>query len=504
MKDSLAFERQILTYMIIDDRFLKEVETIYDRDLVETSFVNLIADWCFEYFTQYGKSPGRHIQQLYEQWDKEHPDDEWSDIIGDFLLSMSSEYERADKSNTDYLLDKAERFFEAKNLKLLAEEILEDLETDNVADAERRVESFKKVERPSSSGINPFTDEEAIRAAFEEKSEPLFIFPDALGAMINDQLTRDAFIGIMAPEKRGKSWWLMEFAIRAAKSRCNVAFFQVGDMSEHQMIIRKHVYIAQKSNKEKYCGEFLLPILDCKYNQIDDCIREERKTHFGIVDGEGEKFPFEEVEEYEVCTSCKVKSPMNFKGAVWYEKINVEEPLDWREGLELGQRFAKRLKGRDYKLSTHPNRSINVRGLKSILDNWESKEGFIADVIVIDYADILAPEDSRKEFRHQQNETWQALRALSQERHCLVVTGTQADAASYGKKSISLSHFSEDKRKYAHVTMMVSLNQTPEEKREGIMRIGQLVVREDDFDIASKVKIIQCLRIGRPHLASYF
>ena len=156
-----------------------------------------------------------------------------------------------------------------------------------------------------------------------------------------------------------------------------------------------------------------------------------------------------------------------------------------------------------FKLSTHPNSTLNINKIRSILDKWEEREGFVPDVILIDYADILAPERNNIEFRHQQNESWKAMRALSQERHACVLTVTQAAATSYGKANLDLSDFSEDKRKYAHVTGMFVLNQTPEEKRSGIIRFGALMVREDAFDINHNVHVLQCLQIGRPYISSY-
>jgi replicative DNA helicase len=159
--------------------------------------------------------------------------------------------------------------------------------------------------------------------------------------------------------------------------------------------------------------------------------------------------------------------------------------------------------GRGLRVSSHPNNSISARDIRATLDTWEHFDGFIPDVVVIDYADILAPIDNRKEHRHQQNETWQTLRGLSQERHCLVITATQADADSYDRHHLSLNNFSEDKRKYGHVTAMLALNQTQEEKATGIMRIGVLLAREGEVDARSEVAILQCLRAGQPCLASY-
>ena len=61
---------------------------------------------------------------------------------------------------------------------------------------------------------------------------------------------------------------------------------------------------------------------------------------------------------------------------------------------------------------------------------WEKQDGFVPDLIVVDYADLIVPE-SRGEFRHQQNEIWKGLRRLSQEKgEPLVITASQSDAKS--------------------------------------------------------------------------
>ncbi|MBT9138972.1 MAG: hypothetical protein DDT31_01552 [Syntrophomonadaceae bacterium] len=128
-------------------------------------------------------------------------------------------------------------------------------------------------------------------------------------------------------------------------------------------------------------------------------------------------------------------------------------------------------------------------------------DDFAPDVIVIDYADILA-SDYKGEFRHQENEKWKALRRLSQSRKCLVITATQTDTDAYKKKSITLDNFSEDKRKYAHVTGMLTLNQTPEEKEAGTMRLNWLLLRDGEFGGNNEVTVAQALRIGQPMLFS--
>ena len=69
-----------------------------------------------------------------------------------------------------------------------------------------------------------------------------------------------------------------------------------------------------------------------------------------------------------------------------------------------------------------------------------------------------------------------------------------------------MSNFSEDKRKLAHVTAQYGLNQDPQgrEKKLGILRVNEIVVREGDYSNDREVHIHQDLAAGRPFLESFF
>ena len=186
------------------------------------------------------------------------------------------------------------------------------------------------------------------------------------------------------------------------------------------------------------------------------------------------------------------------------KKVNTGVPLTAKSAkrairknfIENNQRF---------KLSSHANRTLTVTEIESILTRWEKEENFIADVIIVDYADIMAPEIGA-DFRHQENDKWMRLRGLSQKKHALVVTVTQTDASSYEQDTLSLRNFSEDKRKFAHVTAMYGLNQDTNgrEKAIGIMRINEIVVREDAFSKDTQVRVLQNLKRGQPCLESFW
>ena len=505
-------EKQLLTGMIMSEKVLREIEGLYDPMLLEVPYVRTVGSWCRDYYKKYNTAPGEKIQDIFAHALRNgEVDEDQGELIEDFLTQLSEDFEQNPELNEDYLLDKTERHFKERSLKILSEDVSALVSNSEIEEAEALIGSYRLVERPKGSGVNPFEDEDVVREAFEEVEKPLFTFPGAFGQAYNDQFIRDSFIGIQGPEKRGKTWWCIEFAIRALRSRCNVAFFSVGDMSERQMTRRLMIRLTGRSHLKKYCGTVLVPVPDCYWNQIDDCDYKERTCNFGVIDldEDGEKLTYEEGKDegYVPCTECRKEangSDRRYRGAVWHKEEEVE-PLTWREAADAGDKLMKRLGRKQFKLATYPNDTMNIHGILTQLEKWEAYEGFVPDVVIIDYADILAPEPkSAIEERHKQNTTWKALRKLSQVKHCCVVTPTQADADAHDRKLQTMKNYSEDKRKYGHVTCMFTLNQSPEEKRDGVMRIGQLVVRDDEFDILSTISILSCLRKGRPFLDSFY
>jgi hypothetical protein len=488
--------------MIISDQYLREIQSVYKPEYITVEPVRIVAEWCNDYYQRYGKAPNTHIKDLYQHHAEKTLDEEHSEYIADFLASISDEHARADKFNAHYLIDQSLGYFKEQSLRNTADDIRGALNAGDVAAAEEFITQFNIVDKPIKVGIDPFTNVDAIQSSFAAREEPLFKLPGAIGDLMNSQFTREALISLQGPEKRGKTWWLITLGMWAHRARCNVAMFGVGDMSQDQMIRRQHIYLSKRSDDARYCGELFIPTLDCMHSQLDDCNMQERVSTFGVVD-DGVKVPYDDAPNYTPCTYCMREHPKRYVGAYWWQKRDPVRPLTWQEAYRAGQIYVRRVRGKGFKLATYPNDTVNVKDIDRVLDQWEVEEGFVPDVIITDYADILAPEDPRKEARHQVNDTWKALRRLGQERKACVITATQADAASYEQKSVKLKNFSEDKRKYSHVTAVFGLNQMADEKRDGVMRIGEMLIRED-MSSDREVVTLGRLEIGRPLISSYW
>jgi len=366
-------------------------------------------------------------------------------------------------------VDSLRCYLERKTLQKLYENVDIALSRGNEEEAKKHILSYHPVEITTGSGIDPFRQEDVWDRAFSVSSQPLMEFPGDIGKFLNHSLIRDGLIGIQGPEKRGKTWWCIEFVVRALKARRKVAFFQVGDLSEHQVMIRLGMYFAERPSRDDQCGVINVPL--------------------EILKPEYKKGQEDDKPEETAALTVRTRSRTFTKPLTRQACIKACKKLMRACGLSPNKSYLK--------VSVHSNSSINVLGIRSILDRWEMLEGFIPDVIVVDYADILAPEDPCQAVRDQVNDTWKALRRLSQDRHCLIIVPTQANRESYDARIQQMKHSSEDKRKLAHVTGMLGLNQTEEEKEVGVMRLNWIVLRENPFNVRQCLWVGQCLPIGR-------
>jgi hypothetical protein len=298
--------------------------------------------------------------------------------------------------------------------------------------------------------------------------DDLFSYPGDGASFWAGQLQRDCFVAILAPEKTGKSMDLVDIAVRAAKARRRVAYFEAGDMTEKQVCRR---FAARISRHPRRIRNMSFP---CEM-PYPDAIRVVRTNN--VAEAE-----------------------------VRYRTLPFAEPLSEANIRELLTKFRKKeVRSNDeyIRLSCHSTGTLTVKKIESIIQGW-IVEGWVPDVVIIDYADIIAaPSHATKmDERGQINATWLQMRALSQSLHCLLVTATQADADSYGRDLITRKNFSGDKRKLAHVTAMMGINMTAEEKRKGITRRNWIVLREGAYSPDEVIHVAGCLAVCNPWVVS--
>lgn len=457
-------ERLVLTGMVTDDRVLARVASRWDGENFAADWLNVVGGWCVNYYRKHNEAPRGHVRGLFASWAERRKDDGLTRAVADFLTSLSDDYEREESGNPDYLVDQASELFRTVKLARLRDEISGCLDAGRLDDGEQVALSFTRMQMGQGSRINVFNDEAEIRETFaHDDVADLVTFHGALGEFFKGQLVPDSLIGFNGPEKSGKTWWVMELGYQALRNRKRVAFFEVGDMSTRQ--IKKRLL----------------------------CRASRHPTRSTNRDG---SWPCSVRKPVKLARSPDGKPPYHVE---FGEEVVFDAPLSADLALARSRKLLKtdvRAKDSYFCLSVHPCASISVLGIKDQLKQWADEDGWVPQVVVIDYADILAPIDPKKDVWYAIDQTWGKLRALSQELHCCVVTATQADAASYDVETQSRKNFGHCKAKLAHATAFAGINVTGPEKEVGLCRLNWLVAREGPFSNKTCVHVAGCLPLA--------
>jgi hypothetical protein len=155
-----------------------------------------------------------------------------------------------------------------------------------------------------------------------------------------------------------------------------------------------------------------------------------------------------------------------------------------------------------FRLECYPAGRIDIYQIGGILKRW-ADDGWVPDIVGIDYADILADTPGTKDKKESVNVAWREMRALSTEYNCLLLTATQSDAEAYNTWIQGKSNFSNAKEKLAHVNAMIGVNVTELERSLQVARFNWIVLREreylNQYRNSGVVAVAGAYAIGRPH-----
>ena len=516
----MSIERKIVIGLISSTEYLDSIRKIINPKLLESQVAKLLASWCIEYYDEFGKAPGQMIEEIYMTKLKKNlvSDDLASEIEDDILPGLSDEF--VDNGvDLKSLIHYSKKHFQERRLENLKNELQIHLDKGDLEKAMGVVSSFDSVEGSDETDEVIFNSpqiETVVSEALTATYEPLIKFPGALGDFWNHSFVRGGLVGLLAPEKRGKTWNLMYFGFLAAEQGRKVLFVQAGDMTRNQFIRRTAIWKTGRTDKEKYAGASFCPVKDCAKNQLNLCDKKIRESNYGVFEDRNWDIKtlrneitmadlveaHNDYPDYQPCYNCSEYNS-NSWGAVWLKPQNIKMITVNQATKVMNDYFLN--KNKNFRLLSYANGTFTTKELCRVLSRYKQKENWIPDVIIIDYADLVV-NNHRTEERHKQNEVWKELRGINQETDCLMLTASQADADSYERSLLKLKNFSEDKRKYSHCTAFYGLNQDKDgrEKKLGIMRINELILREDEFDVNKTVTVLQNLKKGRPIVGSFF
>jgi len=429
--------RKLLAAMVYNHGFIAQISAEWTRSgLFASTWANMIAGWCVDHFNRYHLPIGKNIEVVFDRWDETRPDDDpVAESIDDFLSGLPDE--GAGDDSVEFLADLAGRHFGKVRIAATMESINDFLDR---GDPDRAYELFENTHR-INIGHNaysmPLTDFGLWDAGFQmitDRSFELITYPGVAGDFFEGAFRIGELYGFMAPDKTGKSTYLIDATYRALRQGWRVAYFDTGDSNEAEV-------------------------------NLNLGLRATRSAPPGVD---------------------------VFEPVLWEQEIEDDPSSDWvlersdnpRPVVEsvVAYRHLRKLSsnGQRFRLSCHANSTLSASDLQGILSDWDRQDDWRPHVVIVDYADILSdpPGFSNKHEAIDQN--WKTLRTISQKNHCLLLTATQSNAAAYGntKALLSRSNFSGSKGKLAHVNGMIGINVADDEREQQCARLNWVVRRK--------------------------
>lgn len=461
-----AEENEVLAAVLVD-RHVAALAAEQAGDgpcrLFASDHANLAGGWGIDHVRKTGTALKAGVRVLYREWAVQNPGPR-ADTLARFLEYLSDVYARNGKPGSALMVDRAGLYFDRVRAERAADEAKELIAAGRPAEAAARLEVFRAVGAVSDGGGDPFTEPRHLDAVYDEdRSKPLFSYRGSLRGFFSRMLCRERFLAFIATEKGKKSFFLLDLAVRALRNRCKVAYFDTGDMTEAQFDERLAVRIARKP---RYAPEDRWPFTSLYPTSIRSLPKYESQ-----VEGTSRTF------EHGLTKSEAVAAFAEFM------EVEVKSPHP------------------HFRRQCYASTMATAATIGGQLDRW-ARKGFNADVVIVDYADLLAPLDARMDFRHQQDRTWAHLRGISKDRRVLLVTATQASRAAYKADVIRKEFITEDKRKLGHLSGLVGLNTNEAEGMKDITRLNWVVNRHKRISPARCWHVAGCLDVGAPVIVS--
>jgi len=434
-------ERQLLIGLITSDTFIKKILPVYEHDYLDSLSVKTMAGWAFEYYKAYGKAPGLHIQDIFNEKKKRLKEEE-ATWFRNFLVELDARAEKSGGFNEDYLFRNCVKYFGRQKLRKNAEKVLDLLEDDKQDQAERVWLDSMKIPEAGDLGIDPF-DTNTVKKLFgkEKKRVSLDLGIKSLDRMVGP--VKSGWLGMfMGPMKRGKTKALLHMAVRAVTKGYNTVFFSL------------------------------------ETEEVDNAMNIWMSVGSLASQGLELDFPY-----------------FGDEGKVLHETV-IRPSLNMGNVLKSVRTFSRAMGGPKLRVKAYPMGTAGVDDFKKYLDLLDALLCFSPHVILVDYLGNMK-EPKGVHGRDVYNVNSMDLKALGQERDAVMWSAHQGSRATLEKINMSPSDMPEDIRIFANVDALYGLLQTDKEMDEGIMRVNVLGHRHRKFTRMKQAQVLQQFGAGQ-------
>lgn len=472
--------------------------------------------WLVQYYAQHRKAPKRTIQKIFESRGRSLGP-ETRELVEEYLSTLADEYSDYEEGITDpsYIrLEVLPDFIRERELAFRLERAQDRLDSGEIQEAERLITSYAKIEEEETDEnlgtIIPYTKEDVTENFTSSLGETAYMFDGDLRWLVGP-LCKSWLVAIMGVEKSGKSFILQEIGYQAAlyqKKKVLTINLELNHVLARNRMWRRISGTTNESN----VGKAIFPVLDCVNNQYRTCkVKGHKFANEEALFRDPDHVPvWAKNKAWATCQDCRGKSSLmaaktkRFVPTVWWDRTEkqIREVSEYRVMRALKQKRFNNLK--NYRVKCFPRFSVTFDEVYDYILRYIDKTGWMPDIIIFDYLDILAPEGGNLQERIDIDRKWKKASKLAGELNNLVLTADQANKAGRTAYSLDQMSTSESKTKDSHLDVRIAINQRNVDKACGIARMNVLFHRHVGFNVDREVITTQRLETAEPIMDNAF
>jgi len=438
-------QENLITLLAHDPINGKLVAQLAEPELFEGEF-RVIAERCIEYWEDHGKPPGVHTADLVADF----IEDPGNRKAGTYKRILQNMLKLSEGVNTEYVLKTLRTFTRMQRMKDGILKSAEKLNAQGDMAIEEVEEILSDLLRARAFQFEPGLRLTSVDKVIDYLQSHYSEFRTGIAELDRRNITpaRGATMLMLAPTGRGKTWFLVHVGKQALMQRQRVLHVSL-EISEEE--------VAQRY----YQSLFSIP----KH-------RETIETAALKIDDETRK-----VLDYR---RNKIKRPLSFDDKNIRKDLKKEvKPWEFRLPNLVIKRF--------------PMRSLTMNGLRAFLDALEATEGFIPDMLILDYIGITATDVNNP--RTSLGRSMEEFQAVCVERALAGVTAHQVSKVGAEAQFVKATHVAEDWSLIMTADQVIAFSQTDEEEKFGLARlfVAKARTEADKFGVL----ITQSYKLGQ-------
>lgn len=134
-----------------------------------------------------------------------------------------------------------------------------------------------------------------------------------------------------------------------------------------------------------------------------------------------------------------------------------------------------------------PTGSMRVSDLRRLIERYRSK-GITFDLVIVDYADLMAPERYTDSAIENSKNVYVTLRGLAMEEDLAILTATQTNREGAKKMVATMTDIAEDFNKVRIADIVISINKTEDERKMNQARLYFAAVRNGPSNFSIRIQ----------------